>query len=115
MMTENEINAYVELGKKFNEECERVTEILMDADIYTEAGRSDHPCYAEEYSVVGGLIQWHSSDRVHSGCFPVDYLRMTNDELENVVRRMNDDYKKAKEEREARHKLYLELKKEFGD
>lgn len=115
MMTENEINTYVELDKKFKEECERVTEILMDADIYSETGRTDNPCYADEYSVMDKWIQWHSSDRTQSGCFPVDYLRMTEDELKNVVQRMDDDYKRAKEEREARHKLYLELKREFGD
>jgi hypothetical protein len=123
-MTQEEINQFSELYFVFNERCTHLAEILVDYKVYSEPW-SKNIAQAEHFEVVGDQILWYGYDEDRdycSGYFPSKYLTMSDEEVREDCRKVNDEYlekldRRKKECQEAAKKadyeLYLELKKRF--
>lgn len=128
-MTQEELEKYSELNKKFRNDCERIAEILSDLK---EPKQHDgcNITYADNFCLCGTDVDWSGDEywnyggyEHHSGSFPKEYLTMTDDEIRAIVEKENMKYdekkeaeKKTKEDedRAERFRQYEELKKEFG-
>ena len=125
-MTKNEIDQYIKLHDKFEDECYRVRTILSE---------SKKRCYpndirwADKFIIENNNVVWeghetwsYGGEQWHSGMFDLNYLTMSDDELRKIVEKENLEWdKEQKEQKEkgeelakmARRKQYELLKKEF--
>ena len=124
-MTREEIKLYNELDTKFNETAERAVQFLKKS----RKRENERIAEASEFKIYDDEVYWKGviscrgeQDGV-DGFFPLDYLSMTDEELEEAVKKENEEYErflndkeKENQEREKnkRLKMYNELKKEFG-
>lgn len=124
-MTREEIKLYNELDTKFNEAAEKAVKILRKSRKREHEGIAE----ASEFKIYDDEVYWKGviscrgeQDEV-DGFFPLDYLSMTDEELEEAVKKENEEYerflndeekKKQDREKNKRLKMYNELKKEFG-
>ena len=124
-MTREEIKLYNELDNKFNKAAEKAVQILKKS----RQRQLQNIAEAEEFKIYDDEVYWKGvvscrgyQDEV-DGFFPLVYLSMTDEELEEAVKKENEEYErflnnKEKEEQEnkknRRRELYEELKKEFG-
>lgn len=128
-MTKEEIKQYIEITDKFDSDCERVRTILSEskkrcvspnnitcANKFTIEHSSDVVVWEGYETWIYGGEQWHN------GTFDLTYLTMTDEELHEIVKRENEEWKKEQEKREQdskeyakqmRRKQYEQLKKEF--
>lgn len=127
-MKKEELNQLQDLYGKFEKDADRVARILRGSKKQTYCG--DDINYADEFRVDGDLVRWEGDEygsyqyhEVHSGVFPLEYLSMTDDELNKIVEQENREYeeeqeakRKIKEEYEKKTKLamYNKLKAELG-
>ena len=124
-MKKADLEKYSELNEEFIRECDRVADIIKDMPLY----KNDIE-FADKFVLEGdGTVFWDGDEywsrgghEYHSGCFPAEYLTMTDDELLAVVEKKIDEHnklveekhkKKAEEEKAARRAEYEKLKKEF--
>ena len=128
-MTQTEFEKYSELNDKFINDCERVAKILSGLKEPKQHDGCDIT-YADNFCLCGADVDWSGDEywsrgghEHHSGCFPAEYLTMTDDELKAIVEKENKKYDEKKEaekkikedkDRAERFKKYEELKKEFG-
>ena len=128
-MTQEELAQYVELHEKFENECERVCNILKDSK--ERHGKCNDIDYAERFSLANDSVDWEGDEywnyggyEEHHGYFPTDFLTMSNDKLLKIVEMENKEWEaeqekrnkeKAAQEKEKRKAQYEELKKEFGE
>lgn len=124
-MTREEIKLYNELDTKFNEAAEKAVQILKKSRKREPEGIAE----ANEFKIYDDEVYWKGviscrgeQDGV-DGFFPLDYLSMTDEELEEAVKKENEEYErfvnnKEKEKQESeknkRREMYEKLKKEFG-
>ncbi len=128
-MTQKELKQYIDLSKKFEEECNRVCCILSESK--KRHGEYENISYAEKFKIEDDDSVWWEGDEdwnyggheEHSGDFPADFLTMSDDELAKIVEKENEEWearqeKKRREkeevERARRMAEYEKLKKEFG-
>ena len=127
-MTKEELIQYVELCEKFNNECNRVCDILKDSK--KRHGDCADINYAGSFRLANDSIFWEGDEywrygghEVHRGYFPTDFLTMSNDKLLKIVETENEEWEAEQEkrnkemaaqEKEKRKAQYEELKKEFG-
>lgn len=124
-MTREEIKLYDELDTKFNKAAEKAVQILRKSRKREREGIAE----ASEFKIYDDEVYWkgviscRGEQECVDGFFPIDYLSMTDEELEEAVKKENEEYErflnnkeKEKQEREKnkRLKMYNELKKEFG-
>ena len=124
MMTQEEINKFSELSDKFYNDCYRVTEILGRFKVFTQHWSNDIR-YADNFTVNGNSVEWDGSDRENdciSGSFPVEYLFMTDSEVEEKASEQNEKYleeiRKEMEdikerELQSEYETYLRLRNKF--
>ena len=128
-MTQEELAQYVELCEKFENECNRVCNILMDSK--KRHGNCENISYAERFHLCDDSVAWEGDEywwygghEEHSGSFPVDFLTMSDDELLKIVEKENEEWEAEREkrrreekERERAKRLaeYEKLKEEFGE
>ena len=128
-MTQEELAQYVVLCEKFENECNRVCNILKDSK--NRHGNCEDITYAERFHLSDDSVVWEGDEywrygghEEHSGNFPTDFLTMSDDELLKVVEKENEEWearqeKKRREEREKerakRLAEYEKLKEEFGE
>lgn len=124
-MKKNELIKLVELDRKFKEDCERVAAILEGIK-----DKNNHICFAHTFRIADDDVYWEGYEmgaynygEEHDGFFPLEYLTMSNEELEKIVEERNTELqkeieKKEKEEkakdRKAKLAIYEKLKKELG-
>ena len=128
-MTQKELKQYIDLSKKFEEECNRVCCILSESK--KRHGEYENISYAEKFKIEDDDSVWWEGDEYwnyggheeHSGYFPSDFLTMSDDELCKIVEKENEEWeaiqkkeRREKEEMEKARRLteYEKLKKEFG-
>lgn len=127
-MTKEELAQYVELCDKFENECNRVCDIITNSK--TRHGECEDIRYAEKFRLADDSVEWEGDEywsygghEEHSGDFPADFLTMSDDELRKIVEKENEEWeakqekkRREKEEREKARRLaeYEKLKKEFG-
>ncbi len=124
-MTCEEINLYNDLDTKFNKAAERAVQILKKSRKRENEGIAE----ASEFKIYDDEVYWkgviscRGEQESVDGFFPIDYLSMTDKELEEAVKKENEEYErflnnkeKEKQEREKnkRREMYEKLKKEFG-
>lgn len=130
-MRKEQIEQYKFLDKIFNEECERVVEILKDYAVYTDKHETSNIRYASEFSFNDTDVDWEGDEywnygghEYHSGSFPISYLSMTENELRTAVEKENEAYlnelrKKAEKKKKAQdaadYEQYKRFKEKFGD
>jgi len=129
-MKKEELAQYAELCEKFEDECNRVCNILKDSKI--RHGDCEDISYAERFRLCGyDSVVWEGDEywsygghEEHSGDFPTDFLTMSDDELLKIVEKENEEWearqekkRREKEEMERAKRLaeYEKLKKEFGE
>ena len=128
-MKKEELAQYVVLCEKFENECNRVCNILKDSK--NRHGNCEDITYAERFHLSDDSVAWKGDEywsygghEYHSGYFPVDFLTMSDDELLKIVEKENEEWeaeqekkrREAKEmERAKRLAEYEKLKKEFGE
>lgn len=127
-MTKEELAQYVELCEKFENECNRVCDILKDSK--KRHGDCADISYAERFRLCGyDTVDWKGDEywsygghEYHSGYFPADFLAMSDNELLKIVEKENEEWEAEQEkrnkertaqEKEKRKAQYEELKKEF--
>ena len=125
-MKAEELNTFLEMYDKFIEDCERVQDKLGNlkdsrGEIYL----------AEHFHIDGNNVRWDGEEIVcygggyeeHIGEFDAKFLTMSDEELDEYVKKENEIFEqKKKEEEEAKTKseletkkrLYEKLKKELG-
>lgn len=124
-MKKNELVKLIELDRKFKEDCERVAAILEGIK-----DKGNYICFAHTFRIEDGEVYWEGDEwgsyqyhEEHDGYFPLEYLTMSNEELEKIVEERNTELqreieKKEKEknawDRKAKLELYEKLKKELG-
>lgn len=126
-MTKKDLEQYQKLHDEFVSECERVAKILSNLE---DSYPYDNTAFAETFEPCGVEVSWAGYDihcgetDYYNGYFPIEYLTMTDDELNKIVEKKNEERKaeqerrekaKAAQEKEWRKAKYEELKKEFGD
>lgn len=128
-MKKEELAQYVELCEKFENECNRVCDIITNSKM--RHGEYEDIRYAERFHLTDDSVAWEGDEywsygghEEHSGYFPVDFLTMSDDELLKIVEKENDEWEaeqekrkkeRAAQEKEKRKAQYEELKKEFGE
>lgn len=128
-MTQEELAQYVELREKFENECNRVCDIIKNSK--KRHGKCHDIRYAERFSLCDNSVEWEGDEYwsygghdEHSGSFPSDFLTMSDEELRKIVEKENEEWEeiqerrhkeKAVQEKERRKAQYEELKKEFGE
>lgn len=127
-MNKEELSQLVELYSKFEKDAERVSRILRKSKKQTcQYGNIN---YADQFRIDGDSVSWEGDEygsyqyhEVHSGNFPLEYLTMSDEDLNKIVDQENRDYeeeekqlKKEQEERERCTKLAMfnKLKEELG-
>lgn len=126
-MTQEELAQYVKLCEKFENECNRVCNILKYSK--NRHGECEDITYAERFHLYDDSVDWEGDEywnygghEEHSGDFPVDFLTMSDDELLKIIEKENEEWEaeqerkhkeKAAKEKEWRKAKYEELKKEF--
>lgn len=127
-MTQEELAQYAELCEKFENECNRVCNILKDSNI--RHGDCEDISYAKRFCLCNDSVAWEGDEywsygghEEHSGYFLADFLTMSNDELLKIVEKENEEWevgqekkRREKEDMERAKRLaeYEKLKKEFG-
>jgi len=126
-MIKKEIEEYIRLCDKFEDECYRVCKILSESK---KRCFSNDITYAENFTIEdNNVVIWEGTERWnyggekwHNGMFPLSYLTMTDDELRKIVEKENLEWDKEQEEqkekneefaKKLRKKQYELLKKEF--
>ena len=127
-MQKKDLEQYQKLHDEFVSDCERVAKILSNLE--EESFLNDNTAFAETFESVGTEVHWTGSDSYcgetdyYDGYFPIEYLTMTDDELNKIVEKKNEEWEaeqerrnkeKAAQEKEKRKAKYEELKAEFGD
>lgn len=128
-MTMKELTQYAELCEKFENECNRVCNIITNSKI--RHGVCKDIRYAHRFRLADDSVAWEGDEywnygghEEHSGDFPADFLTMSDDELLKIVEKENEEWKaeqerrnkeRAAQEKERRKAKYEELKKEFGE
>ena len=128
-MTREELENYVELDKKFGQDCNRVAAILRKRVREASYGGCNI-AFADEFYLSWDDVKWVGEEtwsyggyERHSGSFPKEYLTMSDEELQAIVDKENKEWeeeidrkKREKEEREKAKRMeeYEKLKKEFG-
>lgn len=128
-MTQEELAQYVELCEKFENECNRVCDILKDSK--KRNGNCENISYAERFRMADDSVVWEGDEywsygghEEHSGYFPADFLTMPDNELLKIVEKENEEWEAEREkrrreekERERAKRLaeYEKLKEEFGE
>ena len=126
-MTQEEIKQYIKLYDKFEDECYRVSRILLESKKRTI--EPNDITFADKFTIEHNNVIWEGretwswgGEQWHNGMFDLNYLTMTDDELRKVVERENlewDKEQKEQKERDEEHakkmrkKQYELLKKEF--
>lgn len=126
-MQKKDLEQYQKLHDEFVSECKRVAEILSNLE---DSYPYDNTAFAETFEPAGVEVSWTGYDTYrgetdyYNGYFPIEYLTMTDDELNRIVEKKNEEWEaekerinkeKAAKEKEKRKAQYDELKKEFGD
>ena len=126
-MTKKDLEQYQKLHDEFVSECKRVAKILSNLE---DSYPFDNTAFAETFEPAGVEVSWAGYDTCrgetdyYNGYFPIEYLTMTDDELNKIVEKKNKQWEaeqerrekaKAAQEKEWRKAKYEELKKEFGD
>ena len=123
-MTQEEIREYDRLDSIFQNDAMRVKEILRGYDVYREPWYNDIS-NARHFEISGDEVLWEGTDRDNdsiSGSFPSKYLMMDEDAIRKECQKASEKYHKAqkkkeeeraRQDRERRFQMYLELKKEF--
>ncbi len=126
-MQKKDLEQYQKLHDEFVSECKRVAKILSNLE---NSFPNDNIAFAETFEPAGVEVSWTGYDSYcgetdyYSGYFPIEYLTMTDDELNKIVEKKNKEWEaeqerrekaKAAQEKEKRKAKYEELKKEFGD
>ena len=108
-MTQEELTQYVELCEKFEDECNRVCNILKDSKI--RHGSCGNISYAERFRLCDDSVAWEGDEywsygghEEHSGYFPVDFLTMSDDELLKIVEKENEEWEVEREKRRREEK-----------
>ena len=129
-MKPKELQEYLMLNRAFEADFYRVANILAKLE---RNKNCDNISFAENFHInndFGNLsVDWSGEEYCgggdyerHCGSFPVEYLIMDDDELEEIVRKDNEAYKKEVEQKEReqnerdkakRRETYEKLKKEF--
>lgn len=125
-MKKTDLEKYSELNEEFIRECDRVVGIVKHMPEY----KNDIE-FADKFTIYGNTVDWEGDEywsrgghEYHSGCFPAEWLTMSDDELLVIVEEKIDEYnkvveekhkKKAEEEKAARRAEYEKLKAEFGE
>ena len=127
-MKKENLKNFKETYTEFINDCDPVANILSNVKEYQKPSFNCNPAFADTFTIVGddifwvGEENWRYGER-HYGNFPLEYLTMTDEELQKIVDKMNEEYdkkqetlKKEKEEREKAKRLadYEKLKKEFS-
>lgn len=126
-MTQKELKQYIDLSEKFEEECNRVCDIITNSKM--RHGECKDIRYAERFHLVDNSVEWEGDEywnygghEWHSGCFPSNFLTMSDEEIHKIVEKENEEWEaaqerrnkeKAAEEKAKRMAQYEELKKEF--
>lgn len=126
-MTQKELTQYAELCGKFESECNRVCNIIMNSKMRHD--NCENISYAERFRLADDSVWWEGDEywsygghEEHSGYFPTDFLTMSDDELLKIVEKENEEWEaeqerknqeKAAQEKERRKAQYEKLKKEF--
>jgi len=128
-MTKKEIKQYEELDIMFNDDCERVVKILKNYVVYTEKHENSDIRYAEKFSISGEDVEWEGDEywsygghEYHSGCFPLKYISMSDEEIKIEAEKENKKYlekiteksaERKRKEEEAKYNEYLKLKEKY--
>lgn len=126
-MTKEEIKQYIEITDKFESECERVRTILSESK--KRCVSPNNITWATKFTIEHNVVSWqgyetwiYGGDQYHCGSFDLAYLTMTDEELYEIVKRENEEWKKEQEKidqnikeraKQMRRRQYEELKKEF--
>ena len=126
-MTKEQLEQLQSLNSQFLDDCDRIVKILINYEYFTRRG--DNISFADTYRIEDGNVVWEGDEywsfgghEQHSGYFPVEYLAMTNEEIETEATKLNNEYldEKRKEEerrnklkRDEDYKKFLKLKEEF--
>ena len=128
-MDQKQLQEYRILNSLFEKDCDRVAKVLKGLERNKGREGSDID-YADEFHLSGDEIDWYGTEyfrgdcEYHSGSFPVAYLDMTDEEIQAIVDKDNEEYrkeceKKRKEEEDkktaAAWAMYQKLKKQFGE
>lgn len=95
-MTREEIKLYDELDTKFIEAAEKAVQILRKSRKREREGIAE----ANEFKIYDDEVYWKGviscrgeQDEV-DGFFPIDYLSMSDEELEEAVKKENEEYER---------------------
>ena len=103
-MKKTDLEKYTKLNEEFLSECDRVASILKDAPEYQrECGNIS---FANCFTLEDDTVDWEGDEywnygghEYHSGCFPAEYLTMSDEELKKIVDKKIEEYNKRQEEK----------------
>lgn len=125
-MKVEELNTFLELYNQFIKNCERVQDKLGNLKDFR-----GEICFAEHFHIDGTNVCWDGDETLcygggyenHEGEFDMKFLTMSDEELDEYVKRENEIFEqkekekaeaKAKSDQETKRRLYEKLKAELG-
>ena len=103
-MTQEELKQYRRLHKRFVADCKRVAKFLSDYSYFCKDG---NVFYATSFEVNSDKVHWSYDDYCYEGYFPLEYLTMTKEQLEEDADKRERMFREKKWKKEDRRKMFL--------